>query len=259
MREALNEAIGKAENKLGKANVPTTTYKHFFDMYRSTCQLEGQHYEVECEHAETAKQVQATLGEEAILRGYLTNHWTQAINARWRAPQCHPGDDDPPKQRSPYQMGVLLQETVWDIFEEIWAKRNEILHGPNSHVETAEITTATRKLLNYKRHSDELLSPSAQHLIAYPEATILNWSSKRKKEQLKLMNKLNRHWRRDQKLRKAGQRRIYEMEGWQKFEPEPPDPGEEEEETGIAPPDPGGGEAETGVVAGMAVGNGYFV
>ena len=239
MRETLKEAIDKAETKLGKANVPTTTYKHFFDMYRDTCQLKGQHHEVECEHAATARQIQETLGEEAILRGYLTSHWTYAINARWRAPQCHPGDDAPPKQRSPYQMGVLLQETVWDIFEELWTKRNEILHGPNSHVEKAETSTATRRLLHYKRHSNDLLSPSAQHQINFPELTIINWSSKRKKDQLRVLDKLHRHWQRDRRLRKAGQKRIYEMNGWHAYDPHPPDPGEEEENPPNPPPDPG--------------------
>lgn len=175
-------------------------------------------------------------------------------------------------------MGVLLQETVWDIFEELWTKRNEILHGPDSHVEKAKITTATRRLLHYKRHSNDLLSPSAQYLINYPELTIINWSSRRKKNQLRVLNKLHQLWHKDRQLRKAGQRRIYEMDGWQAYEPNPPDPGEEEENHPDPPPDPGEeeenppdpeDEEENGMPIppepgeeeeeGIAIGDSYFV
>ena len=165
MRTTLREEITKAETKLAKANVPVRIYKHFFELYRETCKLDGQHYDIECKEADIARQVQETLGEEAIVRGYLTTEWTRAIEKHWRAPQTHPGEKNPPKQRSPYQMGVLLQETVWSIFEEVWAKRNSILHEPDNHVNRAEMNTITRKLLDYKRNSVDLLTPHDQRCI----------------------------------------------------------------------------------------------
>ena len=131
-------------------------------------------------------------------------------------------------------MGVLLQETTWSIFEEVWAKRNEILHGANNHTERAEMTTTTRRLLEYKRRSTELLSPHDQIVIAYPELTILNWTMRRKKNELKRLNTLHKAWKRDRQLQIEGQRRLYDFTGWQAHNPEPPDPGDTENETPLA-------------------------
>lgn len=55
--------------------------------------------------------------------------------------------DAPPKQRSPHQIEVLRQELVWGIFEDVWTQQNTILHNANSHVERAELTATTNKLL----------------------------------------------------------------------------------------------------------------
>ena len=143
----------------------------------------------------------------------------------------------PPNNARPIKWEYYFKK-LYGIFEEQWTKRNEILHGPDSQVEKAETNTATRRLLHYKRHSNDLLSPSDQQFINYPELTIINWSSKRKKDQLRLLNKLHRAWHKDQQLRKAGQKRIYEMAGWQDYNPNPPDP-EEEENPPDPPPEPG--------------------
>ena len=124
MRETLTDVIEKAETTLEEAQVPTRVYKKFFNLYRDTCEIQNPHYEVECEITNSAKESQETLGEGAILKGYLASRWTKAIQTHWKAPQCHPGNDKPPKQRSPYQMGVLLQETVWSIFNMVKGKLN---------------------------------------------------------------------------------------------------------------------------------------
>ena len=80
----------------------------------------------------------------------------------------------PPKQRSPYQMGVPLNELVWDIFEKVWTQRNEILHNTDNYTSRAEATNKTNRLLQYKRHRTELVSPSdCQH----PEIVIINWKT----------------------------------------------------------------------------------
>ena len=235
MRNTLQEEITKAETKLAKANVPVRIYKHFFELYRETCKLESQHYEIECEEADIARQVQESLGEEAIVRGFLVKEWTEAIEKYWRAPQTHPGEKNPPKQRSPYQMGVLLQETVWSIFEEVWAKRNSILHEPNNHVDRAEMDSITRKLLDYKQNSMDLLSPHDQNCVDYPEITIVNWTLRQKKDHLKRLNKRHKAWKQDCKHRREGQKRIYEIKGWEAHnpystEPDPePDPEPEED------------------------------
>ena len=80
MRTTLKEEIAKAETNLAKANVQVRIYKHFFELYRETCNLDGTHYDIECEDAnDIARQVQETLGEEALVRGYLAIEWTKAI------------------------------------------------------------------------------------------------------------------------------------------------------------------------------------
>ena len=71
MRTTLREEITKAETKLAKANILVRIYKHFFELYREKCNLDGTHYDIECEEADIARQVQETLGEEAIVRGFL--------------------------------------------------------------------------------------------------------------------------------------------------------------------------------------------
>ena len=92
------------------------------------------------------------------------------------------------------------------------------------------MNSITRKLLDYKRNSADLLSPHDQNCINYPEITILNWTLRQKRDHLKRLNKRHKAWKQDCKHRREGQRRIYEMgHGWEAYDPNliEPDPDED--------------------------------
>ena len=132
--------------------------------------------------------------DDAILNGFLIHQW-----------------------RLPYQMEVLLNESVWDIFKNVWTQRNEILHNTDSYTSRAEATNATNRLLWYKRHKTELFSESNYYLICHPEIVIINWKLRKKKQQLEILDNSHREWKKECKLREEGQQQLNKLAGWEGF------------------------------------------
>ena len=132
MKEIITNTIKDSKQKLEKANVPREVYRNFFNQYRRSCNIDRVQYDIPCEAAEDAVENQETLGNNAILNSFLIHQWTYAIESLWKQKEYHPSMERSPKQRSPYQMGVLLNESVWDISEKVWTQRNEMLHKTTS-------------------------------------------------------------------------------------------------------------------------------
>ena len=112
-------------------------------------------------------------------------------------------------------MGVLLNESVWEIFEKVWTQRNEILHNSDSYTSREEAKSANQRLLLYKRLQKDLLSPNDYCLIGHPEIVVINWKTRKKKQQLKILDNAHKEWKKEYKLRKEGQRRLNELAGWE--------------------------------------------
>ena len=71
-----------------------------------------------------------------------------------------------------------------------------------------------KRLLQYKRLKADLLSPNDYCLIGHPEIVIINWKTRKKKQQLKILDNAHREWKKECKLREEGQKQINELAGW---------------------------------------------
>lgn len=106
-------------------------------------------------------------------------------------------------------MPVFLKEECWQLFESIWAMRNIILHNSDGYAPQAAESKLSQRLLKYKLKQDEILQYVDRHpRIDYPVETILLWNRKRKKNFLRILDRLHRIYMLDVRLAAEGQKKI---------------------------------------------------
>ena len=66
-----------------------------------------------------------------------------------------------------------------------------------SYTTRAEATSAKKRFLRYKRFKTDLLSPNDYCLISHPEIIIINWKTRKKKQQLKILDNAHREWKKE--------------------------------------------------------------
>ena len=99
--ETIIEAIKDEEQKLEKANVPRGVYRAFFNQYRESCNIDKVQYSTSWDAAEDAAEIQESLGNDAILKGFHIHQWTDVIQKLWK--KKHPSIKWPSKQRSSFK------------------------------------------------------------------------------------------------------------------------------------------------------------
>jgi hypothetical protein len=209
---------------LDKANVPLAVKTNFIEMIRTTSQATYTRAHIWNPAVHKAEQSQALLGDLAILRGHHTREWAYAIEATYQPRQRHPCDDrDPPKDKTPLEMSVLLIQQVWNLFDTLWAQRNEILHGPNSHAATIDKTTTFAKLLHFRRNRKKILHPGDWWLIdSHEPGDISKWDNRRRQAMLRNLEECSRAWKTAGEMRSKGQKAVKSYfsvtkeKGWRK-------------------------------------------
>ena len=100
------------------------------------------------------------------------------------------------KHKSALELSAILVRECWNLFENVWAMRNNILHREDSA--RAKITNKhlTEELLDFKYNATEYLRHGDRGQIDYPDAEIIRWTIKRKGDMLNLL----RRWRRQYQL-----------------------------------------------------------
>ena len=139
MRETLENGLDKLEQAIHKAYMPAGVTMAFLDALRRATHSNRERKQIVCEEAWKAMECQDTLGTFAILRGHHHMQWADAIEATWKKPNLPPRKDGkPPKTRSPFDLSAYLVVQVWNLFNQIWESRNDILHSNDSYAAKAK-------------------------------------------------------------------------------------------------------------------------
>ena len=160
-----------------------------------------------CSHAERAVDAQDHLGSFAILRGHHHVQWAHSIMKTYKPPQGPPGND-PPKSKTPFELSVLLIESVWKLFESLWEKRNDILHRDDGVAARAEESQLTTQLLQFRRRRHTLLRATDRHHIEHSITDIIRWPRKKKRKHLQLLQKLHSIYINEIREEQQGQRTL---------------------------------------------------
>ncbi|KAL7545317.1 hypothetical protein ACHAWF_008670 [Thalassiosira exigua] len=182
MREAIEDGINAMEENFYKARVPKSTYLAFLDMVRRTTNSTRERKRWPCDLATLAVEKQETLGTHALLRGHHHVQWCETIRETYGARSPPPGSTKVPRDKTPFEMSVMLIEEVWNFFETIWTTRNDILHSTDSHVARAENSHLTEQLLAYRANRRTLLRYTDHHLIDFSVDEIVRWDRLHKRQ-----------------------------------------------------------------------------
>ena len=74
----------------------------------------------------------------------------------------------------------------WNLFENVWAMRNDILHREDSAGAKMTSRHLTDELLEIKYNATEYLRPEDRGQIDYPDAVIMRWTIKHKRKMLRM-------------------------------------------------------------------------
>ena len=150
----------------------------------------------QCREADKAAELQAELGPAAILRGHHHVSWVTAIMHTYRRRTYPPGTDKSKRKvdKSALELSAVLVRECWNLFENVWAVRNDILHRENSAGANMTSKHLTEELLDIKYNATEYLRPEDRGQIDYPDAVIMRWTIKHKERMLKMLRDLRRQY-----------------------------------------------------------------
>ena len=155
MMKAFTDQMAKMKEALIKDRVPRAIVDGFMGMiYKSAHQDPPYYIGNESPLVQAAIESQESLGMEAILRGFHHMQWVEVITKLWQQPQARRYGSTP-KCKHPTELVISLVTQTWDLFEIMWAKRNEILHGPETALIDKVDRECTNRFLKFKRHQDE--------------------------------------------------------------------------------------------------------
>ena len=84
MRNTLIDSIKTAKSKLVRDTIPSLVYNKFTKQICLATKTSNPDAGYEHGTAELVARIQARLGEEAFLKGFLHNKWTRVLNKMWR-------------------------------------------------------------------------------------------------------------------------------------------------------------------------------
>ncbi|KAL7530352.1 hypothetical protein ACHAWF_003347 [Thalassiosira exigua] len=127
MRECLEQGLDDMVKTFHKENMPPQISLAYVDCLRRITHSTREKKAYHCPHADKAVDLQDHLGSFAILRGHHHIQWAYSILDTYKPP-CAPPGNKPPRNRSPFELFVLLVEATWHLFDSLWETRNNILH-----------------------------------------------------------------------------------------------------------------------------------
>jgi hypothetical protein len=148
MVETFNKLVRKFKIRLIKDGITTPVFTAFTNM---VCKVAGKpplSRESYCTEISDVFEAQETLGIEAIIRGIHHVDWAYLLQKTWVPPAILPNGNRE-RRKDPLEQSVSFIRGVWDIFEEIWACRNSILHSNHSKLLERTDVSATSRLMEF--------------------------------------------------------------------------------------------------------------
>ena len=112
------------------------------------------------------------------------------------------------KDKSALELSAILVRKCWNLFESVWAMRNDILHREDSAGAKMTSRHLTEELLDFKYNATEYLRHGDRGQIDYPDAEIIRWTIKRKGEMLSLLRRWKRQYQLETTLEAKKQRAL---------------------------------------------------
>jgi len=117
-------------------------------------------------------------------------------------------DDSKTRDKSPFELSVLLIEETWAFFNLIWRTRNDILNSRTGTAVEALYARITEQLLRYWRNQDLLLCHVDRILINFPHGVVVAWDRKRKKNMLCILDTCHKSYILEQNKCIKGQHKL---------------------------------------------------
>ena len=189
----MQESIARMEKVFLDENMPPGVTVAFTRQVRRATGITAELTDCQCHEANKASKLQVELGPAAILRGHHHVAWVTAIAATYRKCVYPPGTDRSKRRidKSALELSAILVRECWTLFENVWAMRNDILHREDSAGAKMTSRHLTEEFLDFKYNATEYLRHGDRGQIDYPDAEIIRWTIKRKRE----MRSLLRRWR----------------------------------------------------------------
>ena len=210
MQDTLRTSISTLTTKLVKEGLTTPVYTAFINAVKKSTEQEILHdNDHGDERVTTCTEAQATLGQEAILRGFHHIDWLQLLRNTWVPPATSPDGKMRERRKDPLEQATVLIRGVWGIFEAQWKCRNNILHcHENALIEKNKESIKT-KLLDFKRNNFVKLRRCDRFLTDnHSIDDVIKWPLERKKATLDLLECLSKIYKDELKQETASYRDI---------------------------------------------------
>ena len=163
--------------------IPAIIYVPIIKLLRSSCSSGGLRWnEPTVPIITKAINSQRALGEDFIIRGYLTKDWIPAIMAY--------------QKDKPEQCIRHLIIGIWTIlFEAIWETRNNIKHGDDGIVNRMDRQLLLDDLEEWIRNAGNRLGASQQYLIDFPYTDIYTWPNSTLRNLLDILGTASKNYR----------------------------------------------------------------
>jgi hypothetical protein len=208
MVETFNRSIRKLKLRLVKDGITTPIFTAYTNMI---CKVAGKPLSKEsyCTDVQDVVEAQETLGMEAIIRGIHHVDWAHLLQKTWVPPAILPSGNRE-RQKDPLKQSLSFIRGIWDIFEEIWACRNGILHSKHSKLLERTDFSATSRLMEFRHDYYNIMLRSCDRFIIshHSPADVIRWPMTWKKAVLAQLEKLLSLYVEELKLEAAGYRDI---------------------------------------------------
>ena len=205
MRDSLTESLQNMEGTLLRKHIPNIVVRNFMHMVREACNLPTRAHDVPCDLCSHACAAQASLGTEAILRGYLVKDWTPAIAKHYRPPPSPANDPSGTNAPHPSHLNTVLVDELWTLWLAIWDTRNDIFLNQNNRVTSAQDARDVERILYFKDNHTTTLRQCDWARVAFPAASLATWRRRTKKDLLRSLEGLHRLYLDELRLASQGQ------------------------------------------------------
>jgi hypothetical protein len=208
MVNTFNTSIKDLKRRLIKDGVTTPVFTTFTNMICKVAHKPPLSTESYSDDTQAVVEAQETLGMESLIRGLHHVDWVYLLQKTWVPPKLLPSGKVE-RRKDPMEQPVTFIRGVWDIFENVWACRNRILHNKDSKLlERTDIST-TLRLMEFRRNYSTMLRSCDRFIISHHSlAEVIKWSTPRKKALLAILERLHKRYMDELKLEAAGYRDI---------------------------------------------------
>jgi hypothetical protein len=208
MVDTFQKSVKDLKRRLIKDGLTTPVFTAFTNMVCKIAQKPPLSLEPYNDDIQLVVEAQETLGLESLIRGLHHLDWVYLLQKTWVPPRPLPSGKLE-RRKDPIEQSVTLIRGVWDIFENLWACRNGILHSKDNKLLERNDISNTSRLMEFRRNYATMLRSCDRFIIAHHSpADVIKWPMTRKKALLAILEKLHCRYMDELKLEAAGYRDI---------------------------------------------------